>query len=528
MSSNGRLLDVSERAFAKAVTASAEVGAQAPTTEAATATTSAEKRPPKEKQSTRLLALASDADIFCTPMGEAYASITVDDHKETWPIKSSTLRQWLQFQYHQQTGTVPSGNAIQEAVGHLAAAATFANRTEPVFTRIAGHGAAVYLNLADEDWRSVEITAAGWSVVSDSPVRFRRPNGMLALPVPERGGDLGELRRFINATDDGFVLIASWLVGAFRPCGPYPILVLYGEPGCAKTTTCNVLRALIDPNLAPQRTLPCDERDLMITARNSWALPYDNLSRLSARHADAFCKLATGGGHATRALYTDEGEVIFEAQRPLLLNGIEELTTRGDLADRSIVVMLPTIPGDNRQAEAEFWAEFEQARPRLLGIILDAVASALAHEQHVELKYLPRMADFAKWATAAEPAFGWAPGTFGTAYAGNRAQTHELTLEASPIAAVVRELVGQEGFFGTASQLLARLRDQAGSDGSDPKEFPKDGPRLAGQLRRIAPNLRASGIDIDFDQQIPGTKSKRGIRIGPKNTVSAVDDESER
>jgi hypothetical protein len=44
----------------------------------------------------------------------------------------------------------------------------------------------------------VKITREGWEVVDDPPVRFRRPAGMLPLPVPVRGGSLEEVWRFVN------------------------------------------------------------------------------------------------------------------------------------------------------------------------------------------------------------------------------------------------------------------------------------------------------------------------------------------
>jgi hypothetical protein len=109
-----------------------------------------------------------------------------------------------------------------------------------------------------------------------------------------------------------------------------------------------VLRALVDPNTAALRTTPRDERDLVIAANNGWLMALDNLSHLPDWLSDALCRLATGNGFATRELYTDAEEAIFATQRPIVKNGIEELATRGDLLDRSIVLYLPTIAEDQR------------------------------------------------------------------------------------------------------------------------------------------------------------------------------------
>ena len=73
-----------------------------------------------------------------------------------------------------------------------------------------------------------------------------------------------------------------------------------------------------------------------------------------------FCRLATGGGFAVRQLYTDQDEVLFDAARPVILNGIEDIVTRPDLADRAILLMLEPIPEERRRPKQELWAAFEE------------------------------------------------------------------------------------------------------------------------------------------------------------------------
>jgi hypothetical protein len=71
---------------------------------------------------------------------------------------------------------------------------------------------------------------------------------------------------------------------------------------------------------------------------------------------------------------------------------------------------------------------FEAARPCVLGALLDAVLRRLP-ETH--LPKLPRMADFALWATTCEPA-PWPAGTFWSAYCGNRDEAVEGVIDADP------------------------------------------------------------------------------------------------
>jgi hypothetical protein len=126
-----------------------------------------------------------------------------------------------------------------------------------VHIRVAEYDGDIYLDLADKDWEAVQIGPDGWQVVTSPPVRFRRAAGMLPLPVPQRGGSIEALAAFLNLpAPDEFVLVVAWLLAALQQGGPYPLLVIAGEQGSAKTVLTKILRALIDPNAAPTRAPP--------------------------------------------------------------------------------------------------------------------------------------------------------------------------------------------------------------------------------------------------------------------------------
>src|SRR5262252_5298711 len=249
----------------------------------------------------------------------------------------------------------------------------------------------LYLDLGDQSWRAVEIDATGWRIIDSPPVRFRRAAGMQPLPMPMSGGSVEKLRSFLNVkTDADSVLAVSWLLAAFRDRGPYPILALSGEQGSAKSTFTAILRALLDPNTAPLRALSREDRELFIAANNGHVLAFDNVSGLRAWISDTLCRLATGGGFAVRQLYTDQDEVLFDATRPVILNGIEDIVERPDLADRAIFLTLEPIGEERRRPEAELWAGFETERPRILGALLDAVVEGLKRLPETRLEKLPR------------------------------------------------------------------------------------------------------------------------------------------
>jgi len=397
-------------------------------------------------QATRIVGLTDELDFWHTPDHVPYVTILVAEHLEHWPIKSTTFRRWLSHMFYEMEAAAPNSTALASALEVIEGKALHEGKEHPVFTRVASveNYPLIYLDLCDDRWRATEISADGWRTLAshDVPIWFRRSRGMSALPQPEHGCSIDGLRDFLNvASDEDFALCVSWAVAALRHQGPYPILCLHGEQGAAKTTVARMLRALIDPNAAPVRAEPKDSRDLAISARNGWIIALDNLSSIRPWMSDALCRLSTGGGWVGRALYTDSEEVIFDAQRPILITGISEVATRGDLLDRSILLTLPAIPEEARAPEFELWARFNEASPRLLGALLDGVVSALRYERDVLLRQTPRMADFARWAVAAEKVYPWPDGTFLRAYRHNRRDSHEIALEASPVASEVRRLL---------------------------------------------------------------------------------------
>jgi hypothetical protein len=462
----------------------------------------------KISQGKRLVALASDFQLFHTADRKAYATVKVNGHDETLLINSTQFRELLSHRFYLSEETTPSAQGLHDAIAVLSGRAKFTGAELEVYVRLASHDGAIYLDLCDSQWRVAKITSDGWCLIEshECPIRFRRPRGMEALPEPQRGGSIEPLWRLINIKEADRALVAAWLISAFRPGKPFPVLVLHGEQGSAKSTTARILRALIDPNAAPLRSEPREGRDLAIAANNHWLVTFDNLSHVPVWLSDALCRLATGGGFATRELHTNDDEIIFDAMRPVLMNGIEELATRSDLLDRSIIIFLPNIPEEKRLTETALEREFEAERAHILGALLDAVSAALARVALVRFERLPRMADFAQWAAAAEAALGFESGAFMRAYEGNREDANELALEASSVAAAVLAFMAdKQGWSGTAQELLNILTQVVSEPVRHQASFPKKPNKLSGEIRRIAPNLRAAGLDVEFSR---GSRSR--------------------
>jgi hypothetical protein len=471
----------------------------------------------KPSQATLLVehAIATDSlELFRSPSFDAYVMLPAGTHRECWPVKSIVFRRWLSRLFFEQMRIAPGSQALQDALGVLEGKALFEGAEEEVHLRLADHDGAVYLDLADDYWQAVKITASGWECVDEPPVKFRRARGMLSLPYPTKGGSLDELREYVNIDDEDWPLFLGWLVGALRPRGPYAVLLVHGEQGSAKSTLVRVARALVDPNEAPVRREPRNGQDLIVAARNGLVVCFDNVSHLSQELSDDLARLATGSGFGARQLYTDLDEVIVHVSSPIILNGIEEVATRGDLLDRGLILSLPPI--ERYQDEDAFWRSFTEAHPRILGALLDAVSTAIANHDATPAPNV-RMADFARFVTAAEPALGLESDAFITAYRDNRSGAVQLTLESSPLSTPVITLAAT-GFEGTATELLEQLNALVSEETRKQRGWPKQPHTLGGRLRRLGPALRRVGVKIDFERSAGGVRTRK-IRINQLEQV---------
>ena len=472
--------------------------------------TSVARYEPKRSQRDSLIRLTAGAKLWHDADGEGFITFEVNGHGENWRLRSKGAREWFYSRYFDTYDSAPGSQAFEDAMRQLEAEARIRGPEHRAHVRVAEDRGCIYLDLGDPKWRAIEITAEGWRVIKDPPVHFVRTPGMRPLSEPQRDGEIEALRPFLNVqTWDDFRLIVAYLLAALRPCGPYPVLVLNGEQGAAKSTTARVLRALVDPSAVPIRGIPREERDLVAAARNGWVVCFDNLSGIPGWLADTICRLATGGGLGGRQLYTDHDEAVFEAQRPVIINGIPDLATRGDLGDRAVVLTLPQIDAKDRRPETEYWAKFEAAKPRILGALLDGIAHAVRRLPEVDPLRLPRMADFAKWSLAAFPAFGWSEDDFSDAYDMNRAAAVETMIEADPVATAIRKLVEKEAEFdGTPTDLLEKLTGYL-EHNERSKYWPKTAAHLGNAVRRAAPGLRAVGIKVETHR----TATKRRITL---------------
>lgn len=348
--------------------------------------------------------------------GTGFASITGDTHREHWRIDSTGFRDWLSWLAHSETGKAPSSETLKSACNALAGKAKFDGEEHEPRRRVCKNAEGYWLDFGDEHWRALLITATGWRIMPDPPVRFTRTKATRPLPEPVPGGNLDTIWRLVNVPEQERLLVLAWILECFRADTPYTLLELNGEQGAAKSTAQRIFRGFIGPNQVALRGKPKTTEDIYVAAGNSHLLSYENLSALSNDQSDALCTCCTGGGHASRQLYTNGEESILTAHCPVVLNGISPVVLRPDLLDRAVSITLPEIT--TRKTDDEVRDAVETAAPGIMGALLDLFSDALARLPSVTIpaEQRPRMADFAMLGEAIARVQGYAEGHFLTLY----------------------------------------------------------------------------------------------------------------
>ena len=382
----------------------------------------------KQKQDVILIGIATkQCKFFHDSHGEAFAKISLNNHMEIWNLTSMGFRDWISQQLWSQHREGLSNASFDSALTTLRGIATFDSPTEEVYLRVAQMNNELYIDLCNEDWQVIKVDSSEWSIINKSPVSFIRSKNMRALKIPKTQGDINLLKKHINIKEKDFVLVVGWLLMSMQAgTGAYPMLVLTGSAGCGKTTIYRMLRELVDPNEATLLSKPKTD-DLRVIGANNHVLAFDNLSGISANQSDALCKISTGDNQTVRKLYTTNEEFTISLKKPILLNGIDEIAKRSDMASRSIKIDLSKV--QLYRSETSIWNAFMIDVPSILGALLDGLSVALNQYKNTRINNLPRMGDFSKWVTAASQAYGWKEDEFMLAYTENLEQSHLDSIE---------------------------------------------------------------------------------------------------
>lgn len=463
---------------------------------------------------------ASGAELFHDQARIPHARFEVAGHHEVWPIESEDFALWLGRIFFEREGRAVSSIGLTDAVRTLAAEARFKGKQRSVYRRVAGDLAAMYVDLGDAAWRVVEVTPGGWRILNNSPVAFVRDSAARALPEPERGGSLNELRALLNlAGEEDWLLVRGSIIAMLHPLGPYPVVLLRGESGSAKTTAALMLSRLVDPFAGQFSVGTPQPRDVMASAMNSWLVGFDNVSLIKQNLSDVLCGLTSGAGVRERRYYTNGGLFVGEARRPVLLTALVQIASRSDLIDRLIAPELVHIDEEDRLDDQEVIAQFEELAPRIFAGVLDALAAGLRHLPDTRPTRLPRLASIARLVTAAERGMEWEEGAFIHAMARSRGEAMRASLEARPILhALVRFMkmmphIALGRWEGAPTYLYELLGNVTEDDVVRGGAWPRSPESMSKSFKEQAPALREAGLKATVGERRGGGNRDRFITV---------------
>lgn len=419
-------------------------------------------------------------------------------------IAGKKYQERLRVRYHAEYPMrVLSKEQLAHAVG-LATADAHDSERHPAYLRSGHHEGCLYISLGRTDGKVVEVRPDGWSIVDKAPVRFmHRGDAQGELPLPKVGGSLELFQKHFNLDAFDVVKQVGVLVGALYGLPSYPINLIEGEQGTSKSTLGDMIISLVDPVSERKRarsSFPSDLRDLAVRAAGCHMPFFDNLSIVSRDASDALCRLATGGSFSTRELYTNDGEHVMSALRPVVATSIGAPTSRGDFLDRCVTVRTRTVAA--RRTETSVWRSFEGDQPQLFGFLLDLLAEVLRNIEAVQRKIeagelrVPRLADFAAAVEAAAGLLGLKLGEFSAQLIDAQQRIQADAALGNPVIVAIVDHFNDPAatnLEGTAREILHGFSKQL-------DRLPKDWPapnQLKRLLMRNVDGLRSLGVGVE-------------------------------
>ena len=473
--------------------------------------------------------ILSQSILFHTPDDEVFISFEVADsklpneevlrHSENWKVGSKGFKNWASYLYYSNNRTTPGDAALNESIDTLSGIGLYEGAEIEVCSRYAFYDDKIYIDLGCPKWRAVEVSCKDYKVLESDkiPVKFVRSNTTREIPSPVEGGEISLIWNHLNIeSEDLRYLFLAWIMECMRVNRPYPLLEITGEQGSAKSTFQKRLKEIIDPNKVDLRSAPRDVERIYVATQNNHLISFNNLSHLTANTQDALCALSTGGGDASRKLYSDSEEQVFEAMRPVVINGITQLATRPDLGDRTIAIQLPRVTG--YITESELNKKWEMEQPKIMGSLYGLLSQILSELPKIErLDKPPRMADFAYLGQAMLNVQG-IDKSFPEIFRRNRDRVVLRVIESSAVAQALVKFIEKEGDFDGTKGLLMDKLFKYQTRHFDKSTWPKSVQGLMNTLNRIAPALRVQKIEIIEDKQ----RYKNGYRIKVRKVFTNI------
>jgi hypothetical protein len=446
------------------------------------------------------------SELFTDQYGQQYAVIKVNAHYETVQIQSSRFRSFIHQLYYKQTNLPLGTEDTKTIIENMKAQAEFAGSKKRLDLRIVGPSdcSEIYYDLTNEEWECVKVTREGWNI-EPAPIVFNRYAGHKAQVQPAKKYPSVIFDKFVHLLniedEDDELLLKCYIIAAFVPDIPKPILIIQGEQGSAKSTLQELVKMVIDPSVVKTLTFPRSKPELIQQLAHHYVAIFDNVSKIPDYISDELCKAVTGSGFSKRLLYSNDDDVIYEFKRCIGFNGINIGSTKADLLDRGLIFQLNRVSKEKRRKITDIWTDFEGLRAQLLGYVFDILVQVLQKQGTVLITDYPRMADFAEIGELAARSMGYPANRFLSAYYKNIELQVDAALEANPVGLAIVKLMDEKPeWSGNSTQLLGELDVKAAELGiktDKDQGWPKAPNSLSRRLNEVRTNLREIGITVE-------------------------------
>ena len=308
-------------------------------------------------------------------------------------LRSETFESWLVVNSVENI----SKSKVKNILFNLEKTAKYYDDSIParkLFTRVgydldANGDEKIYLYLHNGNREVVEIDSQGWRIIKDcqAKVLFENPGIMTPLFTPMHGEKIDEIRNFINVNDEDLYLVIGWLLAALTPNSKVdcPILWLNAPKGTGKTTATKFLKRLIDPDIGGTISPIGTSRDFAASVSSRYIVGIDNVSKITPKMSDVYCRAVTGDTLSRRKLFTDNTVNNVNMHCHLMINGMNDAPLRSDLQDRCFQITLRRLNANNRKSNDELENYFKERGSYILGALLDAVSAGLRNNAYIPM-----------------------------------------------------------------------------------------------------------------------------------------------
>lgn len=355
------------------------------------------------------------------------------------------------------------------------------------------------LNSSDKVY--VRVTPKGWELTRKSKHKFLKYSTLGAQVHPQKTDKnlISLLRPHINMDEDGLILFVAWLVQGFCTSS-HPCALVESEAGSGKTTTARLARRVLDPSRLQATAMPEKKDDLLSALSNSYFVAWDNTEVLSQDVSNILAMATTGAAMAKRKYYSTNELSVYGLLCVVMLNGLDIMPAKADLASRCMLFNLKAIDEHSRKTDEEIETALEQDLPDILGAIFDTLSKAMTVIKTLKPQKLPRMAGAYREMLAIAVALGISEQKFELLFFENIAALDKARANIAIVEAVQEYLnskfVTGRSVSGTVSELFAKICANYSGAKSDLGKSPSVFSR---KLRQELKTFSAVGITVLLD-----------------------------